>query len=137
MKSTTSCSDLPAASCARTWFLRSTASGAFDSASVWFWHTRQRSSCSSAAARFSTSPDWAKAMPAQRKRANLATRGKVLHQRQHLLLHHVGVERPDVLEADHAAAVDDVGLGHAVHAVIHADAPVAVEGDHLERVAVA
>src|ERR1041384_4135766 len=55
MKSTTSPSLLPAISCSRIWRRRSTASSAFDSASDWFWHTRQRSSCDSAATRFSRS----------------------------------------------------------------------------------
>jgi hypothetical protein len=34
----------PAAIISRTWRRRSTASVAFESAIVWFWHTRQRSS---------------------------------------------------------------------------------------------
>src|SRR3954467_14984890 len=116
MKSSTSRSDLPASSCAWIWFLRSTASGAFDSAIVWFWHTRQRSSWARAAARLSMSCAWA--IPGRRRSSNrtLATR-ELLHERHDLVLHHVGGQRADLLEADDALLVDDVGLRHAVDAV--------------------
>src|SRR5262245_43563161 len=107
MKSTTSRSDLPAASCSRIWLRRSTASGAFDSASVWFWHTRQRISCARLAARRSSAASWAKVPVSQKSSAKaLAARIQLPHQRLHFLLHHVGGERPDVLVADDPLAID-------------------------------
>src|SRR5439155_16367945 len=137
MKSITSRSDLPAASCSRIWFLRSTASGALESASVWFWHTRQRSSCARSVTRRSSAAFCANALAIQAMSSHLATGIQLLHQRLDLLLHDVGGERSDVLVADDALAIDDVGLGHAVDAVVDADAPARVEHDEMKRVAVA
>src|SRR5947207_8031651 len=137
MKSTTSRSDLPAASCSRIWSRRSTASGAFESASVWFWHTRQRSSCARLTTRRSSTGSCAKAQLIQASSSSLATAVQFLDQRLDLLLHHVRSERPDVLVADDALAIDDIGLGHAVDAVVDADAPVRVERDELVGIAVA
>src|SRR2546423_15175418 len=111
MKSSTSRSDLPAASCSRIWLRRSTASGAFDSASVWFWHTRQRSSCARFVTRRSSAGSWASAQVAQRSRRSLATAAELLDQGLEFLLNGVRGERADVLVADDAAAVEDVGLG--------------------------
>src|SRR5687767_7747429 len=124
MKSITSRSLAPALSCSRIWFLRSTASGAFESASVWFWQTRQRSSFASAAVRFSMSGSWPNAAKASKLKSknHLATALQLLHQWPHLLLRDLGGERPDVLVADYAALIDDVGLGHAVDAVVDRDA---------------
>src|SRR3954463_16223639 len=108
MKSSTSRSLLPAASWVRIWLRRSTASGAPESASVWFWHTRQRSSCARAVTRFSTlaSCPWARKGNRSASSRSLTTARKLLHEGHQLLLHHVGVQRADVLEADHALAVD-------------------------------
>src|SRR5438046_6310805 len=137
MKSTTSRSDLPAASCSRIWLRRSTASGALESASVWFWHTRQRSSCARSVTRRSSCASWAAAQASQAMSSHLATRIQLPHQRLDLLLHHIRGERPDVLVADDAFAIDDIGLGHAVDAIVDADAPVRVEHDQVKGVAVA
>src|SRR5437870_2931126 len=137
MKSTTSRSDLPAASCSRIWLRRSTASGAFESASVWFWHTRQRNSCARLVTRRSSAGSWASATAVHAMSSHLTTAGELLQQRFDLLLHDVRGQRADVLVADHALAIDDVGLGHAVDAVVDADAAVGVEHDQLIRVAVA
>src|SRR5687768_15436745 len=138
MKSTTSCSLLPATICSRIWFRRSTASGALESASVWFWHTRQRSSFASAATRFSVSgfcaSDGAKAIQSSSALARLT---QLLPERLELLARDLGGERADVLVADHAALVDDVGLGDAVDAVVDRDAPRGVVDRELVRVAVA
>src|SRR6476659_4326525 len=128
MKSTTCFSDLPAASCSRIWLRRSTASGAFDSAIVWFWHTRQRSSCAMLVARRSSGASCAIAAPSQKQSRKLAARIELPHERLHFLLDDIGRDRADVLVADHALPVDDVGLRHAVDAVVDADAPVRVEG---------
>src|SRR6185295_9220122 len=117
MKSTTSRSLLPEASWARIWLRRSTASGAFESARVWFWHTRQRSSCARPATRLSSAGSWAQAVTAHRRMSVLKAI-QLLDQRNELGLHHVRGERPAVLVADHALAVDDVGLGHAVDPVV-------------------
>src|SRR5258708_1869327 len=137
MKSTTSRSDLPAASCSRIWLRRSMASGAFESASVWFWQTRQRSSWERLVTRRSSTGSCASTQLAQSANSSLATGVQFPHQRLDLLLHDVRAKRADVLVADHALAVDDVGLGHAVHAVVDADAAVGIEHDQLIRVAVA
>src|SRR4051812_13406301 len=138
MKSTTSCSERPAAICSRIWLRRSTASGAFESASVWFWHTRQRSSCARfITRRSSASSAWASAAKQRRTAATLLRTVELLDERLDLLLHHVGGERADLLVADHSLAVDHIGLGHAVDAVVDADAPVRVENDQLIGVAIA
>src|SRR5687768_15170113 len=109
MKSITSCSLFPAASCSRIWLRRSTASGALESASVWFWQTRQRSSLASAPTRLSISGVWAAASPQATHSSNaLASPIQFLHQRLQFLTRHLGRERPDVLVADHPALVDDV-----------------------------
>src|SRR5688572_9073553 len=121
MNSRTSRSLAPFASCARISLRRSTASGAWESASVWFWHTRQRSSSASAATRLSRSELCASALPQNiNNMSSLAI--ERLHQRLQLALRYLGRERADVLVADHALAVDDVGLGHAVDAVVDRDA---------------
>src|SRR5579859_3222172 len=137
MNSTTSRSDLPAASCSRIWFLRSTASGAFDSAIVWFWQTRQRISWARFITRRSSAGSWASAQAAQKRASRLAARIELPHERLHFLLHHVRGNRADVLVADDALAIDHVGLGHAVDAVVDADAAVRIEGDELVGIAIA
>src|SRR3990172_3940273 len=138
MYSFTSRSDLPEASCSRIWLRRSTASGALESASVWFWQTRQRSSCASAAVRFSTEESSPRTLKDNTsKKRNLAARIQFLHQRRDLLLRDFGRERADVLVADHPVAVDNVGFRHAVDAVVDADAAGGVEHRELERIAVA
>src|SRR5687768_13799660 len=141
MKSRTSRSLAPPLSCSRTWLRRSTASGALESASVWFWHTRQRSSLDNAFTRFSrfgsSAPSTAGQYTVKIKNRSLSTPAQLLHQRQHFLLHHLARQRADVLEADHAAPVDDIGLGHPVHAVVDADAPGDVGDGQVERIAVA
>src|SRR5688572_30101133 len=122
MKSITSCSLLPPFSCSRIWFRRSTASGAFESASVWFWHTRQRSSVASAVTRFSISGSCASAGSASAIRnRNLTT--ELPDQRLELRAPHLGGKGADVLVADDAALVDDVRLRHAIDAVVDRDAP--------------
>src|SRR5262245_50450270 len=134
MKSSTSRSVLPSRSSSRMRFLRSIASAACESASVWFWHTRQRSSSASAMTRFSTSTvsDAGEAARTgktvairKRRRKSLGT-PQLLHERQDPHAHNLGREDADALVADHAFAVDDAGLGHAVDAVIHAEAPFAI-----------
>src|SRR3970282_3052408 len=139
MKSMTSCSLAPACSCSRIWFLISTASGAFDSASVWFWQTRQRSSRARPPTRLSSAGSaCARATPAISASASrLALTRELPQQRLHFLERHFRRKRPDVLVADHPAPVDDVGLGYAVDAVVDADWPVAVEDREGERGAVA
>src|SRR3954471_18762372 len=137
MKSTISCSERPALICSRIWLRRSTASGALESAMVWFWQTRQRSSCARWVTRRSSASS---ASAAAQRRASATPRllrtAQLPDERLELLLHHVGGERPDLLVADHALAVDEIGLGDAVDAVVDADAPVRIEDDELVRVAV-
>src|SRR3954462_5407606 len=107
MKSITSRSDLPAAICSRIWLRRSTARGAFESAMVWFWHTRQRSSCARLVTRRSSasSPN-ANVQPRSSAMARLLRTLELLDERLDLLLHHIGRERADLLVSDHALAVD-------------------------------
>src|SRR5512134_2579126 len=121
MNSRTSPSLAPLASCSRIWLRRSTASGAFDSASDWFWQTRHRSSCARPATRFSSAGSsaaargpggavcCAQASGASTASARAATRRvapllaptrELLDQRLDLLRLHVRGERTDVLEAD-------------------------------------
>src|SRR5215472_59787 len=129
----------------RSWFLRSSASGAFDSASVWFWHTRQRSSSASAITRFSSAgsaaagaaacPTSSAATSAASSRAASLGTVELFDERQQRVLHDLGRERPDALVADDAFLVDQVGLGHAVDTVVDADA--AVEVKHRDLVGIA
>src|SRR5688572_7031286 len=138
MKSVTSRSLAPFCSCSRIWLRRSTASGALESASVWFWHTRQRSSCARAATRLSSAvSSAARAMEQTSSSAASLATAQLLQQRRDLALRHLGADRADVLVADHAALVDDVGLGHAVDAVVDRDAPARVGHRQPVRVAVA
>src|SRR5262249_44131993 len=118
------------------WFLRSSASGAFESARVWFWQTRQRSSSASAMTRFSRSGSAAAggaslaetgAESGTSSRSATALRTvELFDQRQHFLLHDLRSERTDALVADHALLVDHVSLRHAVDAVIDPDLPVEI-----------
>src|SRR5215213_8525626 len=139
MNAITSWSDLPAAICSRIWLRRSTASGAFESAMVWFWHTRQRSSWARLAARRS-SPSlcpWAQRLKPRSTAMRLIRTAQLFYQRLDLLLHDVRRKGADVLVADHALAIDDVGLGHTIDAVVDADAAIRVEHRELVGVAVA
>src|SRR6266849_7613403 len=120
----------------RTWFLRSSASGAFESARVWFWHTRQRSSeasavtlCSSTGSAAAGAASFANAHGATAARSRNArdlSTAELLHQRQQLFLDDLARERADAFVADDPELVDHVGLGHAVDAVVDADLAVEV-----------
>src|SRR5712691_1289616 len=84
----------------RTWFLRSSASGAFESAIVWFWHTRQRSSeasvvtlCSSAGSAVAGAASFANAhgaIAARNTNGRILSTAELLHQGQHLVLDDLG-----------------------------------------------
>src|SRR6266508_6193320 len=79
-----------------TWFLKSSASGALESAMVWFWHTRQRSSeasvmtlCSSAGSTAAGAASFASAhgaVAASSRNARDLSTAELLHQRQQLFL---------------------------------------------------
>src|SRR5688500_8260769 len=139
MKSSTSCSLAPPLSCSRTWLRRSTASGAFESARVWFWHTRQRSSLESCMTRFSSAGSSAEKTTHGKnsRRMNLATLAQRFDERPQLLVGDVARQRPDVLEADDDALVDDVGFRHAVDAVVDGDAAGDIGDRDVERIAMA
>src|SRR5947199_7582225 len=144
---------LPSRSMLRTSLRRSSARPAFESASVWFWHTRQRSSTvmrcmrasiSGSAAAGAASLAWAAMQSSSAHAHTVHGRGSAGPTRSSIELFHEGLDarlddlgrqRPDVLHADHAALVDDEGLGHAVHAEVDADPAVAVERRHVVRVA--
>src|SRR5258706_534913 len=128
---------------ARSWSARASvpaARSAFESAIVWFWHTRQRSSEAMSMTRFSrTGFSWEKTRlenKKQKAKAPLFTL-QLLDERQDALLHHLGRHRADLLVADDAFLVDHVGLGHAVDAVVDADPAVGVEERGAAWVAVA
>src|SRR5678815_5541151 len=134
MKSSTSRSVFPSRRSSRMRFLRSIASVACESASVWFWHTRQRSSSASAMTRFSRIGSSATGEAANadsvieiasKTKASLRTL-QLLHQRQDALAHDLGSKDADALVADDALAVDDEGFGYAVDAVVHAQAPLSI-----------
>src|SRR5881396_539695 len=127
MKSTTSRSLAPRASCARIWLRRSTARPAFDSASDWFWHTRQRSSAARSMTRLSSAASSALATETASNNAKALLAIKFIQQGNELVAHQLDGDRADALVADHAALVDDVGLRHAVHAVVDADPAVEIE----------
>src|SRR2546426_9435378 len=135
MKSTTSRSLAPRASCARIWLRRSTARPAFDSASDWFWHTRQRSSAARSMARLSSAESSALATETARNSAKALLAIEFIQQGDELVAHQLAGDRADALVADHAALVDDVGLRHAVHAVVDADPAVEIEGRQPVRIA--
>src|SRR5581483_567559 len=143
--STTCFSLLPAFSCSRIWRRRSSARSAFESASVWFWHTRQRSSAARSSTRFSSAGSSAAggasaaiARPAtsDRRRKSLLTL-ELAHERHEGLIEELRRHRADALVADDAALVDHVGLGHPVHAVVDAHPPVRVVEGGAVGVAVA
>src|SRR5262245_16413482 len=138
MKSSTSRSVLPSLSSSRMRLFRSTASAACESARVWFWHTRQRSSSASAMTRFSRIGLSCEKPGAEMNRAmkkkTLCTL-QLLHERQDAIAHDLGRESADALVADHALLVDDERFRHAVDAVIHAEPAVAVVKRHGEGVA--
>src|SRR5690349_5136417 len=98
MKSSTSRSDFPSRSNSRIRFFRSIASPACESASVWFWHTRQRSSSASAMTRFSSSGSsdtgeaakLDKAVRIERRAKTQLRTLELLHQRQDALVHDLG-----------------------------------------------
>src|SRR5438132_5461559 len=145
MKSMICESLLPCRIFSLTWFLRSSASGAFESASVWFWHTRQRSSaasvmtlCSSAgsaaagAASFATADE---AVAARRTNRRTLSTAQFFHQWQQLLLEDLRRDRADAFVADDAELVDHVGLGHGVDAVVDRDPAVEVVDRKLVGIA--
>src|SRR5947209_15981680 len=117
MKSRTSPSLAPRTSCSRIVLRRSTASSAFESASVWFWHTRHRSSSATSLTRFSRTgssfPCAFRARKTNRIKNALFTL-QLRDERQHPALENVRRDRADLLEADDAALVDHVRLRDAV-----------------------
>src|ERR1700674_2895501 len=104
MKSSTSRSLAPRASCSRICLRRSSARGAFESATVWFWHTRHLSSEARAVTRFSrfccSSPKTTlEKRRTAAKNQNLLTL-ELADERQHGLLQDLGRDRADALVAD-------------------------------------
>src|SRR3990170_3198575 len=126
MKLSTSFSLAPCLSCSRTLFFRSTARSALESASDWFWHTRQRNSSAMRCTRLSSTASSAAStgIPTKNKKFNkikyLRIGIQLRNQRQDLFLQHQGRHRADVLVADHAALVDHIGLRYAIHTVVYA-----------------
>src|SRR3982751_5481886 len=114
MKSSTSRSLLPSRSSSRMRFLRSIASAACESASVWFWHTRQRSSSASAMTRFSScgSSGKGEAAKAQKPMAiertirNTLGTLQFLHEGQDPVAHDLWRQDAGALVAHDAVAVD-------------------------------
>src|SRR6266568_6053600 len=102
-----------------TWFLKSSASGALESAMVWFWQTRQRSSaasvmtlCSSAGSAAAGAASFANAhetVAARSRNGRTLSTTEFFYQRQHLVLDDLARERADALVADEPELVDHVG----------------------------
>src|ERR1700682_295083 len=140
MKPMISLSLAPRCICSRMLLRRSTARSAWESASVWFWHTRQRSSDERSMTRFSRTGSSAALGEKDRmmqNRKNTLLTGELPHQRLDLLRRDFLRHGADALVADHALLVDDVGFRNAVDAVVDADPSGAVEHGEEERVAVA
>src|SRR5688572_25744434 len=150
----TTCSSLaPRCNCSRISRRRSSDRPAGESAMVWFWHTRQRSSAAifsmrassaGSAAAGAASFACAKPIPSTAHSASLTTNVitsvghsaiQFLQQRHDARLQYLGRHRPHVLEADHAGLVDHKGLGHAVDAEVDADAAIEVRQRQVVRVA--
>src|SRR6185369_13442834 len=135
----TTCASLaPRCSCSRISRRKSSARPACESAIVWFWHTRQRSSAatrsmrassagSAAAGSASLACSGAASSTAISDRAdNSALTIELFEQRHDLRVDHALRQRTDVLEADHALLVNHECLGHAVDAEVDARSAVAV-----------
>ena len=60
---------------------------------------------------------------------------QLLQQRQDFVFERVGCDRTDLLVTHHAGFIDDKGFGHAVYAVIDADAAIGIDDAGLIRVA--
>src|SRR5262245_8951439 len=113
------------------------ARSACESASVWFWQTRQRSSEARRCMRASTAGS-AAAGAASLALAQKAARHSIKVARslsielpQHgedARLDDLRRQRPHLLEAHHALLVDDEGFGHAVDAEVDAHLALVVEG---------
>src|SRR3954466_6640104 len=109
MKSSTSRSLLPLPSCSRIWRRRSTARSAFESASVWFWHTRQRSSADRSITRLSrTGSVCAMTLRAKSNNSKNLLTGELGDQRQDSLRDNFPRYRADLLVANEAALVDHI-----------------------------
>src|SRR5712664_3651870 len=141
MKPTISLSLAPRSIRSRMLLRRSTARSACESASVWFWHTRQRSSEASAMTRFSKTgsslPTTHTEKNNRKRNANALFTRQLAHQRRYLLRRDFLRHGADALVTDHALLVDDVGFRNAIDAIVDADASGAVEHRQDERVAVA
>src|SRR3979490_1323922 len=87
MKSTTSRSLAPRASCARIWLRRSTARRALAPASDWFWHTRQRSSAARSMTRLSSAASSAPATETASNNAKALLAIKFIQQGDELVAH--------------------------------------------------
>src|SRR5262245_43654885 len=112
MKRRTSSSVAPLLSCSRMTLRRSTASSALESAMVWFWQTRQRSSFDTDMTRLSRSAfSSEKTIPEKnsRTKSTLLT-FQLLHEGNDFLRHRVGRDRADLLVADDPLLVHDVGF---------------------------
>src|SRR3990167_1745500 len=139
-------SESPRRSISRTWFFRSIARPALESAMVWFWQTRHRSSAvirtiraSSSGSAAAGAASWAATTPAAsaNTRAMIHLAIELPHQRFNLVPDHLGCQRPNVFETDHALAVHHEGFWHAINAPVDPDPAVLVEQRDGVRVAVA
>src|ERR1700754_69187 len=149
MKRRTWSSVAPSRSITRICSRRSSARLACESASVWFWQTRQRSSAAITITRASSAgsalagaasfalahvPALAPSAHINRAMKNLRI-AKTLQKRADLRRDQLRRQRPDQLEAHDALLVDHEGLGHAVDAEVDAHAALLVEERHGIRVA--
>src|SRR5712671_1331485 len=114
------------------WFLRSTARSAFESAIVWFWQTRHRSSDATLLTRASNAASPAAggvaftgeaAKTASKSNAHSLLTIELIGEREYLLLDDLRCERAHVLVAYDTALIDGVRLRCTVHPVIDRDSP--------------
>src|SRR5690606_19116735 len=124
----------------------SSASSAFESASVWFWHTRQRSSEASAITRLSrlSSLASAHALPEINRSGRSSERTsaadlltlQLADEGYYALVHDLRRHGADLLVADDALLVDHVRFRHSVDAVVEADGALHVVERGGEGIAV-
>src|ERR1700730_321250 len=111
MKPTISLSLAPRFICSRMLSRKARARSACESASVWFWHTRQRSSEASAMTRFSrtgsSSPKTCTEKRIRKRKTTALFTRQLAYQRRYFLRRDLLRHGADALVADHALLVDD------------------------------
>src|SRR6185369_8988141 len=132
----TSLSERPWRSISRTWFLRSIARSAWESARFWFWHTRQRrtsasdwtlASSTGSTATVGASPAWTSEQHAARRITvrNLRT-VQLLHQRDDLFAQYAGRYRTNMFHANYPCFINYKCFRNAVDPVVDSGFPITI-----------